>query len=153
MCRSCKYLLSFLFSYFVLNMLACSKYNVTSLDSIVSQKCVIEYYFLKKNQKAPRPSIISLKNVFYHVICVHRICKYLTQSIGTAAHVTRREESTPEPRAAGVPVYAVNITVYHLRNTALRASTRNKRRTNQQPSEQRFQSRSSKKHCGLRPPN
>ena len=59
--------------------------------------------------------------MLYHVIIdVHRIiCEYLTQSIGTAAHVTRREESTPEPRAAGVPVYAVNITVYHLRNTAL----------------------------------
>ena len=56
------------------------------------------------------PLIISLKNAFYHVIGVHRICEYLTQSIGTAAHVTRREESTPEPRAAGVPVYAVNIT-------------------------------------------
>ena len=62
--------------------------------------------------------VISFKNVFYHVVIdVHRICEYLTQSIGTAAHVTRREESTPEPRAAGVPVYAVNITVYHLPGT------------------------------------
>ena len=59
--------------------------------TIVSQKCVIEYYF-------------SLKNVFYYVIGVHRICEYLTRSIGTTAHVTRREESTPEPHAAGVPV-------------------------------------------------
>ena len=83
---------------------------------------------------------ISLINVFSHVIGVHRIiCEYsLNRLTQCAAHVTRGE-STPEPRAAGVPVYAINITVYHLRNTALRASTPKKRRTNQQPSERRFQ--------------
>ena len=98
-------------------------------------------------------SLLSIPHYYFIKIMLQvyigSICGYLTQS-DTAAHVIRKNSTPePEPRAAGVPVYAVNITVYHLRKTALRASTQNKRRINQQPPERRFQWRSSEKIVGF----